>query len=475
MSEFVARDRELALLDKQLTKVERGDLPGKALLLRGRRRVGKSRLVEVFCERTKLPSVTFQASRGEPAATERAEFAQAVCGSTLPRRDLFRDLQFESWRGVWSRLAEALPDDTASIVVIDELPWLLEQDSTAEGALQTVWDRALSRKPVLLILIGSDVATMEHIAHYGRPFHQRAAEMVLRPLSPRGVGELLALDPADAFDAALITGGLPLICQEWSPGQTRSEFLAAALEDPTSALLVSGERTLAAEFPHSVQTRHVLAIIGSGERTFSSIAAAAGGGGSPLPAGSLSPVLQALVDYGLVAAETALSTKATTRDRRYRVTDSYLRFWFSFLGPRGIAEVDSGRGSIVASAIERSWTSWRGRAIESLIRDSLMRLLPDEQFPHATTIGGWWNRANNPELDVVAADRQPAKTVSFVGSIKWLENSPFDARDFQTLARDAAAVPGVDAETALVAISRSGATTSAPSRVFGPAELLEAW
>ena len=33
--------------------------------------------------------------------------------------------------------------DSPTIVVLDELPWLAEQDETFDGALQTAWDRLL--------------------------------------------------------------------------------------------------------------------------------------------------------------------------------------------------------------------------------------------------------------------------------------------------------------------------------------------
>ncbi|MBB2945582.1 hypothetical protein FB565_005315 [Actinoplanes lutulentus] len=56
---------------------------------------------------------------------------------------------------------------------------------------------------------------MEALGSYGRPFHQRGKEMALGPLNPAEVGEMLRLDPAAAFDAALVTGDLPLICASW--------------------------------------------------------------------------------------------------------------------------------------------------------------------------------------------------------------------------------------------------------------------
>lgn len=72
--------------------------------------------------------------------------------------------------------------------------------------------------------------------------------------------------------------------------------------------------------------------------------------------------------------------------------------------------------------IERSWTTWRGRAVEPLIRESLLRLMPNDEWPETEAIGGWWNRQNNPEIDLIGADREPvARQVSFVGSVKWLD------------------------------------------------------
>lgn len=474
---FVGRGREIESLGRHLDWVRegRGDQRGRALLLRGRRRVGKSRLVDVFCERAGVPSVIHQATRGEDPDRERTRFLDAVRCSSLPDVSLLAGVErVADWDAALRQLAAVLPDDQVSVVVVDELPWLLEADPAAEGSLQTVWDRVLSHKPVLLIMIGSDLAMMERLSEYGRPFHQRAVEMALPPLTPWEVGEMTGLPAAEAFDAFLVTGGLPLICQEWRHGERRKAFLARTLQDPTSPLLVSGERALAAEFPTALQARHVLSVIGAGERTFSTIAAKVGAVDKPLAPGTLNPVLKTLTDKRLIAVDEPLSAKPGNRDRRYRVADPYLRLWLAFLD-RGISEVERGRGDRLAATVERSWTSWRGRAIEPVIREALGRLLPDDEWPDAHEIGGWWPRSNNPEIDLVAADRVPARRVSFVGSIKWLESAPFGQRDFAALARDAHAVPGAEVDTRLVAVSRSGFAVDALSAMYGPEQLIDAW
>jgi hypothetical protein len=77
---------------------------------------------------------------------------------------------------------------------------------------------------------------------------------------------LVASARPDSWDAAVVTGGLPLICAEWPRGAGLWDFLREALADPVSALPVSAERSLAAEFPPQAQARAVLSAIGSGKR-----------------------------------------------------------------------------------------------------------------------------------------------------------------------------------------------------------------
>ncbi|MGH3687369.1 MAG: DUF234 domain-containing protein [Pseudonocardiaceae bacterium] len=205
------------------------------------------------------------------------------------------------------------------------------------------------------------------------------------------------MPPADAFDAYLVSGGLPLILAEWPAGATVMDYLAGALMDPTSA-----------------------------------------------------------------------------RETRYAVADPYLRFWISFVGPY-LPEIERGRGDLTLARVRRSWTSWRGRAIEPVVRES-MRRLPGDRLPTATNvIGGYWTRTNDPEVDIVGADRGPvAKTVTMGGSVKWQERRLFDDHDLARLVLHRSQVPGTAEMTPLVAVSRSGAST-AGLLVLGPEELMTAY
>jgi uncharacterized protein len=475
--EFRGRAADLDLLNGQLRLVTKGGggTRGRALIVTGRRRVGKSRLVQEFCDRARTPYVVFQATRGRNPVAERADFTATVAQSALPQADLMAGIQTGDWNQALRALAVAVPDDAPSIAVIDEVPWLVEQDREFEGALQTVWDRHLSAKPILLVLVGSDLSVMEALQSYGRPFFGRAAKMTVQPLHLADVQDMTGLAPVDAVDALLMTGGFPEIVQTWEPGMSRTGYLEQSVTNPLSPLLAAGELSLLGEFPEASLSRAVLEAIGSGERTFTAIAAQAGGA-APLPSGTLSPILRTLLDKRVLAVDTPLSTKPDTRNKRYRIADPYLRFWLAFL-LRGIPLIERGRGDLALTRIERSWPAWRGRAVEPIVRRSLLRLLPDEDWPETETVGGWWNRQNNPEIDLVGADRGPvAGRVHFVGSIKWLDAQPFGRRDYDRLVRDMLAVPGTLPDTPLVAVSRNGVDADLPLAArWGPDDLVRAW
>ncbi|MDX6240601.1 MAG: uncharacterized protein QOG10_5421, partial [Kribbellaceae bacterium] len=426
MDRFIGRDRELRVLQEALTGVRAAKSavqPGQCILIRGRRRVGKSSLVEEFLRQADVPYLFFTAAGGS-AQDELAELIDVVAASDLPTRDLFAEETPNQWNAALRLLAEILPDDEPSVVVIDEVPYLMDRIDAFEGVLQRAWDRLLSRKPVLLLLVGSDLSMMEALNSYDRPFHQRGREMVVGPLNPADLAMMLELEPAAAFDAALVTGGLPLICREWPARASVGEFLSVSLNDPTSALLVSAERSLAAEFPPRAMSGEILRAIGSGERTFSNVARAAGG----IAHSTLTRAVQVLIDKRIVAGELPVSLRPS-KERRYRVVDSYLRFWLKFLDSH-MAEIERLRGDLTLARIEEQWTSWRGRAVEPLVRESLARILPDGELPAAPVVGAYWTRSNDVEIDLVGADREPvAKRLLFLGSIKWLEKNHFDNHD----------------------------------------------
>jgi hypothetical protein len=466
---FIGRERDMSQLQQHLDTVT-SDGQGRLLSIRGRRQAGKSRLVTEFADRTGLPQLFFTGARLAEPRAELARFALEAARSSLPGAGLFDGIVLDGWAGALRLLAAALPDGPA-VIVFDEFPWLCGTSPDLEGALQVAWDRVFEPGPVLFTLIGSDISVMEALGTYERPLFGRVKELVVNPFELGDTAQMIAVDdPAVAVDAQLVTGGYPRLCAEWRGATDTLAFLGRQLSDENSELIDVGRNVLAAEFPPDLQATRALSAIGSGERTFKGISAGSGIGEQQL-ARSLEMLT---IVKRAVSADRPVSLKSGN-DPRYRVADSYLRFWLRFIEP-SLPDIARGRPDLALARVRESWPEFRGRAVEPIIRASVERLvLDDPDLAGTGAIGGYWTRSTTVEVDLVGVDRWPnAREVTLTGSVKWREQSPFSRRDLANLIEQRASVPGA-ADAALVGVSRAGFATDGLDRTYGPADLVGAW
>ena len=476
MRQFVGRADLLDRLTSEWKNVQ-GNGDGRMVTVRGRRRVGKTWLVEEFVERVLPPAVFFAASH-QTDDRELSLFAQELAASTLPSRRLGEGAQFTNWQS--ALVAAAIETDRArpNVIVIDEFPYLLgstEQSRSAVlGAVQTAWDRTLSKQPVLLILVGSDLSMMEQITSHGRPLYQRTSrEIVVPPLDPAEAAKLSGLSGADALDSYLVTGGFPKVVRA-KMGQSLKDFLDDQLADDGSPLVTTGRQVLDAELTPNIQARAILSVLGEGFRRRTDIAKEIG-----VVERNLQPPLDTLVEKKRIVDRRRPLSLSTSRDTRYEIVDPYLRFFMRFI-ERYRGEIERGRGRVVAKKILLDWPTYRGKAIEALVREAIDEILPDPRFGAANVVGGFWTEDYQTEIDLIGADRRepPAGQISFIGTVKWRESKPMTQPDFNALVRQGAAVPGVGSDTKAVGVSRAGFDPAAAGMfdvALEPDELLAAW
>lgn len=128
------------------------------------------------------------------------------------------------------------------VAVIDELPYIIENDPGFEGTLQAAWDQRLQNGGVLLIVVGSDLMMIEALLTYGRPLYQRVdVQKQVQPLNVAEVADLLGASATEAFDTYLITGGFPKVVAARAEHRTRRDFLEAACEDEAHPLIFNPE------------------------------------------------------------------------------------------------------------------------------------------------------------------------------------------------------------------------------------------
>lgn len=465
---FIGRHAELRALEDHLEEVRRQGA-GRMLALRGRRQVGKSRLVEEFIRRSGARHVFYTASR-QSGVEELRNFDEQMAASSLRSASVAAAGPTGSWEAALTIAASEATREEPVVLVIDELPFLIESEPAIEGILQKQWDRRLEGMPVLLVLIGSDISMMSALSEYGRPLYGRLTEMSIGPLSVAAVAEMLKLDAPTALEAYMMIGGFPRLAEIWHPGEDPWRFLRRELRNPESPLIVLGERSLRAEFPAQLKARAALEAIGAGERTFTAI-----GQRATMSNKTLENTIEVLTDKRVVEKSMPYSAQPRPKLSRYHVADPYLRFWLRFIRA-GIPALERGRGDLLYAEIREAWASFAGHAIEPLVRDAIQRTLPDRRFGAAHFVGAFWNRDNSIELDIVGG-REPLTSgqIDFVGSIKWRSRARFDRGDFSALVGQRAHVPGATEDTLLVGVSRNGFEVDGLDVRLGPEDVVGAF
>ncbi|GAA3823996.1 ATP-binding protein [Cellulomonas soli] len=475
--EFFGRIETLDALADHLQSVERGH-GGRIVTLRGRRQVGKSSVVERFVERGTVPYVFVTGVFRAPATAQLADATSALVESQRPvvDADLLAQSPATSWRDWFSRLAVAARSGPV-VAVLDEFPWMIEQVATLEGELQASWDRTLQKLPILLILIGSDVAMMDSLARHGRPLFGRVSPLVVPALNPAEVSQALGTSASDAFDAYLVTGGYPrLVTDLATSGAGVHRYVTRALQDEFSPLVTTGRLTLDAEFPEPQAAYQVLSAIGSSDVANPGFMDVLGAISDPSErANAQTAATRALSTLtnakALIEREQPAWAAPTSKLRRYRVTDPYLRFWFRYV-ERNVDRIARGRADLAVAAFERDWETWRGHSVEPVVRQALTRLArTDPRLVEVETVLPWWTRASDVEVDVVASGNA---TTAMVGTIKWRTRGEVTSAEVAQLRRHRALIPHAD--SALVAaISPNGGAVDGVDVSYDAADLLTAW
>ncbi|MFJ8000915.1 ATP-binding protein [Streptomyces sp. NPDC096310] len=220
------RDREWRVLNQFLSAED----PYLRLgLLSGRRRHGKSFLLRALAEQAGGLYLTAVREEGRTASLRRATAAVAAYAG-LPEAEVAI--------GDWERILTTALDQTAAraavpLLVIDELPYLLEHSPEVPGILQKLYDDSRARAGATgergsgarIILCGSAMSVMHELLSGSQPLRGRAAmDMRLAAFGYRAARRLWSVeDPAVALRLHAVLGGAPGYRQLVATGTPDSE------------------------------------------------------------------------------------------------------------------------------------------------------------------------------------------------------------------------------------------------------------
>jgi len=366
---------------------------GALVVIWGRRRLGKSRLLIEWCQRTRG---MYWVADESGSAIQREYLAEGLAG-IFPG---FADVTYPDWRVLLDRLSrEARQADWHGPLVLDEFPYLVSGAPELPSILQRWTDDEKRSGGILLALAGSSQRMMlDHVLDASAPLFGRASEIIhLQPLMPGYIGQAVGLSSARALlDFYTCWGGVPRYWELAQPFQ--DQYLDAVNElvlSPLGVLHDEVDRLLRQEMPSAMGLRPLLDAIGMGAHKSSEIAARL-----QTPATSLTRGLKQLQQLGYVQREVPYGEDEKRAKRAlYRLADPFLRLWFKLIAPhRGALKTAS--AAVRRKILNKVWPQLQAAAWEEVCRAALPHLgLFDCEW---TPAARYW-QGNQREWDVVSS------------------------------------------------------------------------
>jgi AAA+ ATPase superfamily predicted ATPase len=374
MKTFIGRKNELKKLQELQQSFRQKGL-ASLVVIKGRRRIGKSRLAEEYAKGQRFlmfsgipptDNVTPQSQRD----TFARQFSQNFC---LP------PLQFADWSDALYHLSHHVTDDP-TVILFDEISWMGSKDPTFIPKLKAWWDMEIQNRSNLMIIFCGSVSTWieENILNSTAFFGRISLTIDLSPLSLPECAEFLRVigfkgSPYDTYKLLAVTGGVP-----WYLEQVFASEMADA---NITRLCFSKDGVLATEFDRIFHDlfqdrgalyKSVISLLSGGMKTLTHLRKEAGYASS----GTFSGIMQDLITAGFVTRHYQWSLKSgrPSKYSLYRLSDPYTRFYMKYIEPNRLKLDQNSFQNVIVNQLP-GWDAIMGFQVESLLLQNRHLLL----------------------------------------------------------------------------------------------------
>ena len=354
---FIGRKNELQILGSLTLKKS-----ASLVVIRGRRRIGKSRLTQQFAQKT--PHFFFSGlppTPGISSSDQKEEFA----------RQLQRELKIplpraEDWGDLFWHLAQQTQEGKV-VLVLDEISWMGSKDPTFLGKLKTAWDLYFKNNPqLILILCGSISSWIEENILSSTGFMGRISlDLILEELSLPECNEFWnnekgRVSAYDKLKVLSVTGGVPRYLEEIIPNQSAEENIQRTCFQREGVLFNEFERIFSDLFSSRGPIyKKIVERLANGPCELKDIYQAL----HIEKSGAASEYMKDLVKAGFVAHDFTWHLKSGLDSKlsKYRLKDNYLRFYLKYIQPN--------RSKIERQGLKLlpQWQSVMGLQFENLV------------------------------------------------------------------------------------------------------------
>lgn len=383
----------------------------------GRRRVGKTRLIEEFVlKKNRVLYFLVQELDDKELRLSFAERAHNVFKINF--------LGIPSWELILEEIFKIAQRERI-IVILDEFQRFALINTAVPSLLQGVIDKYAKNSKLFLIVMGSSIGMMHKLFDYSSALYgRRTGQLFVQPLRPFFLKEwFLELPLEKVIEIYSIFGGTPKYLEDVNPRMAIIENIQESILSKRSILYNEPEILIKTELPNSSTYFNILKLISEGKTKPNEIA-----GSLTIKETSMSYFLHVLEkDMELIKRVLPVTeTKQRSKKVLYKMNDNFFRFWFRYVFPYK-SDIELNTINTLVEKIKNELNSFIGQSFEDVCKDVLIMLNNKDSLPFTfSKIGTWWgfyrddNIRKELEIDIVALNNQ-TKEILFV-ECKWQDN-----------------------------------------------------
>ena len=442
---FIGRERELSELNELYTKDE-----FQLFVLYGRRRVGKTTLLNEFCKGKDAIFYSAEQSNNKLNLEKFSALVFQFYGETTLEA-------FSSWENALTYIDER-QEDKRLILVFDEFPYLVKKNRALLSSLQHLIDHRLKNGKLFLILCGSYMGFMEkEVLGVKSPlFGRRTGQLHMKPLDYQtSIRFLEGFSNEDKLQLYGAFGGTAMYLQQIQNDKSFDENIKNAFLRVVAYLYEEPLLLLRQEVQEPGIYSAIIEAIAGGATKANEISTKIGE-----ESAKCLKYINTLCELGIVYKETPFGEKESSRKTIYGISDLMFRFWYRYVFANRTLIETGAQEAVFVKKIAPTYSDYMGVVFERVCKDYLLAKNRNGELPILfTDISRWWGTDavlhKQVEIDLIAGDG----TDYLMCECKW-RNELIDLSVLQELRRKADAFLEKRNHTWYVLFSKSGFTSA---------------
>jgi AAA+ ATPase superfamily predicted ATPase len=360
---FIGRKNELKALNNLLHRQSTS-----LVVVKGRRRIGKSQLINKFAEGKTFYQFTGLPpnKKGITAQMQRDEFSRQ-----MGEQFKLSGIKANDWGDLFTLVARYVENEPA-VILLDEISWMGSKDKNFLGKLKIVWDTHFSKNPNLILVLCGSVSTWieKNIINSTGFFGRIALKITLEELSLSECNNLLEKSgfkwsSLEKFMILAVTGGIPWYLKLINPKTTAA--------DNIKTLCFSKDGLFVDEYKYIFNDLfgkrkkicgRIVECLSKHPLDQSEIANELGYSNS----GALSDYLEDLVISGFIRRDFVWDIRRgnETKISHYRLRDNYLHFYLKYISPH-LNKIKKNQLQDIALSSLPGWDSVIGLQFEKIV------------------------------------------------------------------------------------------------------------